>query len=239
MPSSGQFRKVLDSLLDRNASWSQHFFEQQPELAGALRKGQHPKVFWIGCSDSRVPESVVCNARPGELFVLRNIANQFHVNDDSAVSALTFAVQKLGVEHVVVVGHTDCGGVDAAVRQALSEQEENYEPPAPSALTRHLSPLTELARYFRVRVRERNIMTGDSMQERLVPPLTEANVRRQIQNIVEHPVIQDNWNQKVSPLNGQVNPRVTIHGWIQNIHTGRLMDLNIAIHPPPLNNESN
>lgn len=230
-------REVVDSLLDRNASWSKDFITHQPDLACALREGQHPKVFWIGCSDSRVPESVVCNARPGELFVLRNVANQFHLHDDSAVSALTFAVQALGVEHVIVVGHTSCGGVAAAVKQALKEQEDDYEPPPSSALARHLSSLTELARYFRVRVRERNIMSGKSMQERLVPLLTEASVRRQIQNIVEHPVIQDNWNQRVSPLNGKVNPRVTIHGWIHNLHDNRLFDLNVSVPPPPLNEE--
>lgn len=227
-------RAVLDSLLDRNASWSQDFISRQPNLANALRQGQHPKVFWIGCSDSRVPESVVCNARPGELFVLRNVANQFHSNDDSAVSALIFAVQALGVEHVIVVGHTSCGGVAAAVNQAIKEQDEDHELPSSSALTRHLTPLTGLARYLRVRVRERNLMSAESMQDHLVPLLTEASVRRQIQNIVDHPVIQDNWNQKVSPLNGKVNPRVTIHGWIHNLNTGRLVDLNTSIHPPEL-----
>merc|ERR1711971_1065682 len=110
---------IPDSLLDRNATWSQEYVSNMPELASALSQGQHPKVFWIGCSDSRVPESVVCNARPGELFVLRNVANQFQTHDDSAVSALTFAVQGLGVEHVIVVGHTSCGGVSAAVKQVL------------------------------------------------------------------------------------------------------------------------
>ena len=142
-------RAVPDSLLDRNASWSQDFAVHQPDLANALKEGQHPKVFWIGCSDSRVPESVVCNARPGELFVLRNVANQFHLHDDSAVSALTFAVQALGVEHIIVVGHTSCGGVQAAVKQVISEQDEKYpEPKANTALNRHLTPLTDLARYL-------------------------------------------------------------------------------------------
>lgn len=227
-------RAIPETLLDRNASWSQEFVTQQPELAEALRGGQHPKVFWIGCSDSRVPESVVCNARPGELFVLRNIANQFHTYDDSAVSALTFAVQALGVEHVIVVGHTSCGGVAAAVKQVLHEQEDDFEPLPASALTRHLTPLTELARYLRARVRERHTIPGAEMQERLVPILTEASVRKQIQNIIDHPVIQDNWRGKVSPLNGKVNPRVKIHGWIHNIQSGRLLDLNITVNPPPL-----
>lgn len=213
-------RAVPDSLLDRNQSWSKAFESQQPDIAQALREGQHPKVLWIGCSDSRVPESVVCNARPGELFVLRNVANQFHLHDDSAVSALTFAVQALGVEHIIVVGHTSCGGVVAAVKQVLREQDENYsEMPANTALTRHLSPLTDLSRYLYMKLHERHSMEQQEINDRLVRLVTEASVRKQIQNIVEHPVVQDNWNQKVSPLNGKVNPRVSIHGWIHNLGT--------------------
>lgn len=232
-------RAVPDSLLDRNASWSQDFAVHQPDLANALKEGQHPKVFWIGCSDSRVPESVVCNARPGELFVLRNVANQFHLHDDSAVSALTFAVQALGVEHIIVVGHTSCGGVQAAVKQVISEQDEKYpEPKANTALNRHLTPLTDLARYLRVKVHERHTWDENTMQKHLVPLLAEASVRKQIQNISEHPVVQDNWNQKVSPLNGKVNPRVTIHGWIHNLENGKLIDLNVSMQPPPLGNET-
>ena len=225
---------IPDSLLDRNATWSQEYVSNMPELASALSQGQHPKVFWIGCSDSRVPESVVCNARPGELFVLRNVANQFQTHDHSAVSALTFAVQGLGVEHVIVVGHTSCGGVSAAVKQVLHEQSDDAEMTLHGALKRHLTSLMDLGRYLRVRVRERHTMSDEMLRERLVPMLTEASVRQQIQNIVEHPVIQDNWNQRVSPLNGKVNPRVQIHGWIHNIHSGKLLDLNVSVHPPPL-----
>ncbi|WFD29350.1 carbonic anhydrase [Malassezia sp. CBS 17886] len=227
-------RAAPDSLLDRNASWSNDFVASQPNLAEALRGGQHPKVFWIGCSDSRVPESVVCNARPGELFVLRNVANQFHTYDDSAVSALTFAVQALGVEHIIVVGHTSCGGVAAAVQQVIREQADDAEMPKSTALTRHLAPLTELARFLRVKVRERHTLDESEMQTRLVTLLTEASVRKQIQNIVDHPVVQDNWNQQASPLSGKVNPRVTVHGWIHDIGTTKLRDLNVSVSPPPL-----
>ncbi|WFD33985.1 carbonic anhydrase [Malassezia cuniculi] len=229
-------KEVPESLLTRNATWSNAFIAQQPDLASALEQGQHPKVFWIGCSDSRVPESVVCNARPGELFVMRNVANQFHAHDDSAVSALTFAVQALGVEHVIVVGHTGCGGVSAAIKQVLSEQNDHEIPPM-TALYRHLSPLTQLARHLRARIRERYELSDEEMHDRLVPLLTEASVRHQIQTILEHPVIKDNWAQKVSPLNGKVNPRVTLHGWIHNIKSGKLADLNYDIHPPPLDND--
>lgn len=133
---------------------------------------------------------------------------------------------------MIVVGHTSCGGVGAAVKQALREQQEQVEPPPQNALNRHLTPLTELARYLRVKIKERHSLDDDELYERLVPLLTEASVRRQIQTILEHPVIQDNWKGKVSPLNGKVNPRVTLHGWIHNISTGKLVDLGFDVPPP-------
>lgn len=91
--------KATASLLSKNAAWSQSTQAARPALFEGLAKGQAPKVLWVGCADSRVPESVVCGADPGEIFVTRNIANQFRKDDDNAISVLTYAVQALGVEH--------------------------------------------------------------------------------------------------------------------------------------------
>ena len=151
------------------------------------------------------------------------------------MSALTYAVQALGVEHVIVVGHTSCGGVSAAVQQVLKEQSGKLELPSASALSRHLSTLTDLARYVRAKMEERQGLDDAAVHERMVQLVTEASVRHQLQTIMEHPVIQDNWKEKVSPLSGRVNPRVTLHGWIHDIRTGRLMDLNLDVPPPELN----
>ena len=95
MSSSASFAK---DLLQRNATWSDTLHASEPDLLKSLEAGQAPKVLWIGCSDSRLPESVVCCAKPGEIFVTRNIANQFNTKDDSVVSVLTYGVQALGVE---------------------------------------------------------------------------------------------------------------------------------------------
>lgn len=90
---------VPSTLLERNSSWSSSVSSAEPELLQACAKGQSPKVLWVGCADSRVPESVVCEAKPGEIFVTRNVANQFNPSDDSAMSVLTYGIQALGVEH--------------------------------------------------------------------------------------------------------------------------------------------
>ena len=79
-------------------------------------QGQAPAVLWIGCSDSRVVPEVITSAEPGELFVLRNIANvipPYGTGETSAGAAIEYAIRHLHVSHAVVCGHTDCGGIKA------------------------------------------------------------------------------------------------------------------------------
>ena len=102
--------------------------EEQQRLSDLALTGQSPKIMLIGCCDSRVPPEVIFNARPGELFVVRNVANLVppykpdgELHGTSA--ALEYAVQALKVEHIVVMGHGRCGGVRAFAerdRKALS-----------------------------------------------------------------------------------------------------------------------
>ncbi|KAH9020463.1 carbonic anhydrase [Lactarius pseudohatsudake] len=87
------------------ASWAGAVNAADPDFFKQSAKGpQTPKVLWIGCSDSRVPESVITASRPGDIFVHRNIANQVHPNDDSVLSAITYAAAHVHVEHILVVG---------------------------------------------------------------------------------------------------------------------------------------
>ena len=93
-----------------------------------LSEGQAPKVMVIACSDSRVDPATIFGTRPGEIFVVRNVANLVPPFETSAgrhgvSAALEFAVTKLGVEEVVVLGHGACGGVNAALTQSLKEAE--------------------------------------------------------------------------------------------------------------------
>jgi carbonic anhydrase len=90
---------AADALLSQNAEWSRYVNNFDRPLLAKNSQGQSPKVLWLGCADSRVPESVLTQSMPGEVFVARNIANQFNLQDDSIVSVLTYAVQALGVEH--------------------------------------------------------------------------------------------------------------------------------------------
>lgn len=91
--------------------------DEKEYLRGLAQNGQKPHTMFIGCCDSRVIPEQFTGAKPGEIFVLRNIANHvpdYQDRDISVRSAITYAVQYLNVQHIVVCGHTGCGGVQAA-----------------------------------------------------------------------------------------------------------------------------
>lgn len=118
------FSDLLDGYRQfRNQDWP-----QQRERWQTLKEGQSPKVMIIACSDSRVDPAQIFNTRPGEIFVVRNVAalvppfeTEGHYHGVSA--ALEFAVQVLKVEEIVVMGHGLCGGCNAALTQELADAE--------------------------------------------------------------------------------------------------------------------
>lgn len=94
------------------------YFGHDRELFDRLRHEQHPRVMVIACCDSRVDPAILTGAVPGEMFVVRNVANlvppyDLGGNFASVPAALEFAVQSLEVEHVIVLGHARCGGIRA------------------------------------------------------------------------------------------------------------------------------
>ena len=209
----------VSDLLSKNKAWSASFCANKPELAAQLAQTQTPKILWVGCADSRVPESVVCDADPGQIFVTRNIANQFRLDDDNALSVLTFAVQALGIEHVVVVGHTMCGGVLAALAGANAPPSQ--EALQSSALLRHLVPLTQVAKKI--------VDANPGLEENeLAQKVLCESVKLQVDNIVSTNIIQDNWKGVTSPLSGKVMNKVQVHGLYYDLAKAQLVDLNLT-----------
>jgi hypothetical protein len=94
----------ISALLERNRAWADRQERLNPLLFPSLAHSQHPHILWIGCSDSRVPETTVLDLLPGDLFVHRNIANVVSAGDMSVLSVVQFAVEVLGVSHIVVCG---------------------------------------------------------------------------------------------------------------------------------------
>ncbi|MBL8954433.1 MAG: carbonic anhydrase [Myxococcaceae bacterium] len=104
----------IDRLLAQNKTWVASATAKDPQFFERLAHGQTPEYLFIGCSDSRVPANALTGTGPGEMFVHRNIANQFHLHDLNSLAVVQYAVDVLDVSSIIVVGHYGCGGVKAA-----------------------------------------------------------------------------------------------------------------------------
>lgn len=101
------------------------------DLYDHLKRGQNPRALLIGCSDSRVDPAILTRCAPGDLFVVRNVANLVPPCEDAAAyhgvsAALEYAVCYLGVEHIIVLGHSQCGGIRALMEGSLLERRDSF-----------------------------------------------------------------------------------------------------------------
>lgn len=203
----------LEAVIGQNKSWAKKTCDDEPEFFNTLAKGQKPGILWIGCADSRVPESVVMGCKPGEVFVHRNIANQYQPDDDSANSLLDYGVMTVGVKHVIITGHTGCGGCIAA----YNAPDPSKVAPPHNALTRFLDPIVHL---------KHSMPKGSTVDD-----LIKENVRVGIENLAKSEIIQTAWKRAKA---GQMKD-VYIHGWVFNLATGHIEDLGISQGPESLN----
>ena len=195
----------IQDLFTHNRAWAAEMEATRPGFFTSLVKQQTPKYMWIGCSDSRVPANQITGLEPGEVFVHRNVANIVVHSDLNALSAIQFAVERLKVEHIMVVGHYGCGGVQAALDGARIGLADNW--------IRHIQD---------VRHRHRQLLDSlsDSMR---ADALCDLNVIEQVVNVCVSTVMVDAWAK------GQ---KVSIHGWAFGVHDGLLQDLKMTISNP-------
>src|ERR1043166_5532312 len=106
----------LEELFHNNRRWAEKTEAREPGFFSRLLKQQAPQYLWIGCADSRVPANELVDLLPGELFVHRNVANVVVHSDLNCLSVIQFAVDALKVRHIIVVGHSRCGGIIAALK---------------------------------------------------------------------------------------------------------------------------
>jgi carbonic anhydrase len=106
----------IAQLLRNNAAWAERMERDYPGFFRKLERQHKPKFLWIGCADSRVPADQLTGVMPGEVFVHRNIANQIINTDMNLMCVLQYAIDVLRVEHIIVCGHSRCGGIEAVMR---------------------------------------------------------------------------------------------------------------------------
>ncbi|KAJ1748695.1 60S ribosomal protein L19B [Coemansia sp. RSA 990] len=192
-------------VLENNKEWAAQVQAKNPDYFANLAKGQSPKLLWIGCADSRVAVDVLTQTQPGDIFVHRNIANRIPSEDLSALSVIEYAVKHLKVEHVVVAGHTGCGGVKAAMSNG-----------SVGILDHWLRPIKDIY--------QANQSEIDALPEsERVDRLSELNVIQGVDTVSRLPVVHEAWKEGRS---------LQVHGWIMQLHSGLLKDLNVSVSAP-------
>ncbi|WP_111709505.1 carbonic anhydrase [Lutibacter citreus] len=190
----------ISKIFENNKVWIANKLSVDKDYFINLGKGQSPEVLYIGCSDSRVTAEELMGANPGEVFVHRNIANMVPNTDLNVMSVINYAVSNLKVKHVVICGHYSCGGVKAAM------QSEDL-----GLLNPWLRNIRDVYRLHRVELG--SIKDENKKYDRLV----ELNVQEQCVNVMKTAVVQKAMLEK----------RITIHGWVWDIHNGNIVDLKI------------
>jgi carbonic anhydrase len=190
----------LDNVFKNNEKWIKEKLATDSHFFDDLGKGQNPELLYIGCSDSRVTAEELMGAGPGEVFVHRNIANMVISIDLNVMSVINYAVENLKVNHVVVCGHYACGGVKAAMQ---------------SADLGILNPwLRNIRDVYRIHRNELNAITDEDLKyDRLV----ELNVQEQCVNLIKTAAVQKAYRDR----------GLKVHGWVFDVHTGKLIDLKI------------
>src|SRR5438046_9044337 len=105
----------LTELFDNNRRWAEATEAREPGFFTKLLAQQAPQYLWVGCADSRVPANELVDLLPGELFVHRNVGNVVVHSDLNCLSVMQFATDLLKIKHIIIVGHSGCGGVRAAL----------------------------------------------------------------------------------------------------------------------------
>jgi carbonic anhydrase len=195
--------RVLSDLFANNRAWAAEISRREPDFFARLSRQQAPQYLWIGCSDSRVPANQIVGLLPGEMFVHRNVANVVVHSDLNCLSAIQFAVEVIGVAHIIVCGHYGCGGVLSALRDQKLGLIDNWLRHIQDVRSKHQVQLAALA-------------SEAQRHDRLC----ELNVIEQVVNVSQTTIVREAWTR------GQA---LAVHGWIYKLADGLLRDLSMCV----------
>lgn len=193
-----------NNLIDNNLKWIEEKLDLDEEYFKKLSKGQKPPFLYIGCSDSRVPIETFTKSEPGTFFIHKNIANQVLPNDMNFLATLEYAVEELEVEHIIVAGHYNCGGIRAAHDKCRRS----------SIISSWLVPIKK------VEVANKIELKSMETEEKRIDRLTELNVLEQLKHLFEISIIRNRIDSGKYPK---------IHGWILDIREGKIKEMDYPI----------
>jgi len=184
----------LENFKKGNNIFVDNFNKNKKLYDDLVKNGQHPKVLWVGCSDSRVVPEFTVNANAGDLFVIRNIANIIppkDANDNCTSSVLEYAVMHLNIEHIIICGHTGCGGINALIDGTPKNTR-----------------IHDWLRYAYLAKEKAKNSDADNLELETI----KENIFLQANNLLTFDYIENRYN----------NDEIKIHKWLYDMHSGKI-----------------
>lgn len=181
------------------------YFNTHRELFELLSQGQHPKFLFITCSDSRIDPNLITQTEPGEMFIIRNAGNiipPYGATNGGEGAAVEYAVHALGIEEIIVCGHSHCG----AMKGLLKIEKLEDEMPAVYQWLKHAEATRRIMREHYQGYEGEDLLNA-SIQE---------NVLTQLENLRTYPVVQSRLK----------SGKLHLHAWVYEIETGEVLEYN-------------
>lgn len=185
------------------------YFESHRDLFESLSHGQHPRILFVTCSDSRIDPNLITQANVGDLFVIRNAGNiipPFGATNGGEGASVEYAIAALGIEQVIVCGHSHCGAMKGLLKMSKLAEDMPlvYEWLKQAEATRRL-------------IKDNySHLSG----ENLLRITVAENVLTQLENLSTYPVVRSRLHQG----------KLSLHGWIYSIETGEVLTYDPLIH---------
>ena len=201
-------KKSLEQLVEGFRRFrEQHFAENDALYRQLATQGQTPKVLVVACCDSRVDPAIVLDCAPGDLFVIRNVANlvppaEGHAGYHGTTAAIEYGVRFLGVKHIIVFGHAQCGGIQALMQRIGVDDPDSF-----------ISDWMELAESARASVEQE---LPDAAPEVRARACEQSAIGVSLRNLMTFPWIRERVE----------NGSLALHGWYFDIEQGQLLQYN-------------
>lgn len=202
--------QAIDNLIHGYEEFRKNYFGPNNYLFQQLvQSGQKPKVLVIGCSDSRVDPAIVTNCQPGDLFVIRNVANLVppYENDSTThhgiSAALEFGITVLGIQEIIVFGHTQCGGINALISGAGQSVR-------PDSFVSRWMDLAQPAHELVLK------HYADATLDEKITFCEQYAITNSLKNLMSFPWIRE----------GVKGGKIFLHGWYFNLSTGTIEAYN-------------
>ncbi len=199
----------MKKLIEGLQKFQSGYFRSHQALFEELSHGQHPRILFITCSDSRVDPNLITQADVGDLFVIRNAGNlvpPFGAANGGEGASIEYAIAALGIEQVIVCGHSHCGAMKGLLK--LNSLQEKM--PLVYDWLRHAEATRRLV------LENYNHYEG----EELIEITVAENILTQLENLQTYPIIRSKLHQG----------KLSLHGWIYRIETGEVLAYDGVLH---------